>query len=84
MRMFHLSDRLVQRESEKPKSKAERETRSIIDFQSTIVYLFEQGDEEKRRGIQPQSLMDRSLAHELPKNQVGNGTRPITHPPAVL
>ncbi|CAF3915110.1 unnamed protein product [Rotaria sp. Silwood2] len=28
------------------------------------------GDEEKRRGIQPQSLMDRSLAHELPKNQV--------------
>ncbi|CAF0776929.1 unnamed protein product [Rotaria sordida] len=29
-----------------------------------------EGDEEKRRGIQPQSLMDRSLAHELPKNQV--------------
>ena len=29
-----------------------------------------QGDEEKRQGIQPQSLMDRSLAHELPKNQV--------------
>ncbi|CAF3536071.1 unnamed protein product [Rotaria sordida] len=28
------------------------------------------GDEEKRKGIQPQSLMDRSLAHELPKNQV--------------
>ncbi|CAF4156780.1 unnamed protein product, partial [Rotaria magnacalcarata] len=28
------------------------------------------GDEEKRQGIQPQSLMDRSLAHELPKNQV--------------
>ncbi|CAF4098628.1 unnamed protein product, partial [Rotaria sp. Silwood2] len=27
------------------------------------------GDEEKRKGIQPQSLMDRSLAHELPKNQ---------------
>ncbi|CAF0769042.1 unnamed protein product [Rotaria sordida] len=32
--------------------------------------FFQQGDEEKRRGIQPQSLMDRSLAHELPKNQV--------------
>ncbi|CAF3850878.1 unnamed protein product [Rotaria sp. Silwood2] len=30
----------------------------------------QKGDEEKRRGIQPQSLMDRSLAHELPKNQV--------------
>ncbi|CAF1204529.1 unnamed protein product, partial [Adineta ricciae] len=28
------------------------------------------GDEEKRQGLQPQSLMDRSLAHELPKNQV--------------
>ncbi|CAF5199277.1 unnamed protein product, partial [Rotaria magnacalcarata] len=28
------------------------------------------GDEEKRQGIQPQSLMDRSLAHELPKNQI--------------
>ena len=33
---------------------------------------FLQGDEEKRRGIQPQSLMDRSLAHELPKNQVSH------------
>jgi len=32
--------------------------------------FFQQGDDEKRRGIQPQSLMDRSLAHELPKNQV--------------
>jgi len=32
--------------------------------------FFQQGDEEKRRDIQPQSLMDRSLAHELPKNQV--------------
>ena len=62
MRMFYLSGRLVQRE---------RESREIVDFQSTVVHLFEQGDEEKRRGIQPQSLMDRSLAHELPKNQVG-------------
>ncbi|CAF0810993.1 unnamed protein product [Rotaria sordida] len=32
--------------------------------------FWEEGDEEKRKGIQPQSLMDRSLAHELPKNQV--------------
>ncbi|CAF2111163.1 unnamed protein product [Rotaria magnacalcarata] len=32
--------------------------------------FFQQGDDEKRRGIHPQSLMDRSLAHELPKNQV--------------
>ncbi|CAM4765523.1 unnamed protein product [Rotaria magnacalcarata] len=32
--------------------------------------FWEQGDDEKRRGIHPQSLMDRSLAHELPKNQV--------------
>ncbi|CAM4856693.1 unnamed protein product [Rotaria socialis] len=32
--------------------------------------FFQQGDDEKRRGIRPQSLMDRSLAHELPKNQV--------------
>ncbi|CAF3318661.1 unnamed protein product [Rotaria socialis] len=32
--------------------------------------FWEEGDEEKRQGIQPQSLMDRSLAHELPKNQV--------------
>jgi len=38
---------------------------------STIMDEFwEEGDEEKRQGIQPQSLMDRSLAHELPKNQV--------------
>jgi hypothetical protein len=41
-----------------------------------ILYLFIQGDEEKREGIQPQSLMDRSLAHELPKNQVSG----IHHP----
>jgi hypothetical protein len=34
------------------------------------MFIFIQGDEEKRQGIQPQSLMDRSLAHELPKNQV--------------
>jgi hypothetical protein len=32
--------------------------------------IFIQGDEEKRQGIQPQSLMDRSLEDELPKNQV--------------
>ncbi|CAF3374974.1 unnamed protein product [Rotaria sp. Silwood1] len=32
--------------------------------------FWQEGDEEKRRGIQPLSLMDRSLAHELPKNQV--------------
>ncbi|CAF1296892.1 unnamed protein product, partial [Adineta ricciae] len=38
---------------------------------NTIMAEFwQEGDEEKRRGIQPQSLMDRSLAHELPKNQV--------------
>ncbi|CAF1123550.1 unnamed protein product [Adineta ricciae] len=38
---------------------------------STIMDEFwEEGDEEKRQGLQPQSLMDRSLAHELPKNQV--------------
>jgi hypothetical protein len=35
-----------------------------------IILIFIQGDEEKRQGIQPQALMDRSLAHELPKNQV--------------
>ena len=35
-----------------------------------IMLIFIQGDEEKRQGIQPQSLMDRSLEHELPKNQV--------------
>ena len=34
------------------------------------VFIFIQGDEEKRQGLQPQALMDRSLAHELPKNQV--------------
>ncbi|CAF0717391.1 unnamed protein product [Adineta steineri] len=41
------------------------------DVVSTIMEEFwEEGDEEKRQGLQPQSLMDRSLAHELPKNQV--------------
>jgi len=44
--------------------------REICLFFVLIWNLFIQGDEEKRRGIQPQSLMDRSLAHELPKNQV--------------
>jgi len=38
---------------------------------STIMDEFwEEGDEEKHQGIKPQSLMDRALAHELPKNQV--------------
>jgi hypothetical protein len=45
----------------------ERERCLIFFFQYN---LFLQGDEEKLRGIQPQSLMDRSLADELPKNQV--------------
>ena len=36
------------------------------------IHFFIQGDEEKRQGVQPQALMDRSLAHELPKNQVKN------------
>jgi hypothetical protein len=50
---------------------SEREQESdLLLFFVLIWNLFIQGDEEKRRGIQPQSLMDRSLAHELPKNQV--------------
>lgn len=40
----------------------------VIHMKYVISHI--QGDEEKRQGIQPQSLMDRSLAHELPKNQV--------------
>ncbi len=42
----------------------------ILNFTFINMFIFIQGDEEKRQGIQPQSLMDRSLAHELPKNQV--------------
>jgi hypothetical protein len=42
----------------------------LLSLIFTIIFIFIQGDEEKRQGIQPQSLMDRSLAHELPKNQV--------------
>ncbi|CAF1370322.1 unnamed protein product, partial [Didymodactylos carnosus] len=38
---------------------------------STIMDEFwQEGDEEKRQGIEPLPLMNRSLAHELPKNQV--------------
>ncbi len=54
-------------ENNMEKSKRERERCLIFFFQCN---LFIQGDEEKLRGIQPQSLMDRSLADELPKNQV--------------
>ncbi|CAF0756208.1 unnamed protein product, partial [Didymodactylos carnosus] len=38
---------------------------------STIMDEFwEEGDEEKRQGLEPLPLMNRSLAYELPKNQV--------------
>jgi hypothetical protein len=41
-----------------------------FSFILIMIFIFVQGDEEKRQGIQPQSLMDRSLANELPQNQV--------------
>ncbi len=59
---FHVENNM-----EKSKRERERERCLIFFFQYN---LFLQGDEEKLRGIQPQSLMDRSLADELPKNQV--------------
>jgi len=52
------------------KNERDRKIACLENFILIIISIFIQGDEEKRQGIQPQSLMDRSLAHELPKNQV--------------
>ena len=74
VRLFDLSLLLVHTEARHMHARTRERGRDqhASSFEPILTFVFTQGDEEKRQGIQPQSLMDRSLAHELPKNQVND------------